>query len=410
VDVMPPLEITAAVPRGPAQAGEWLPLAVTLRLPQEHPTAVRVRTVGCQAAGVLLNLDLFPQDVLVRPGEAFRATIPVQVGRPGLLRLRDFFVELRDGPEVLPFPDLTLPVGPSLVREINVRLEPLCTYDEGTRIELTLEHQGATTFRDVNVNLGPEQALYAGKSPLKLGTFEPGMCERVELVVRGEELDINLAADAGGERTSVLLRQPVGRTAPLRDRARFRFLEPRRLAIDPVRVRRGPERSPVAMTRTAYPLYAGETYYLEIRPRDPHVTDVRLNNIDERVYVRNKEVEAGRCWTFELDVPYDGFFSKPDRLVYEADSPEGALSGEIPLMLVPPLRKHGLFALTLGITLTVQGVLTLFRFLVDHDFSPLSLGQAFQLTHDYPVLYPLTIPALLLGVKLWDWLQYRWQT
>ncbi len=407
---LPPLDVTASAPGGPAQAGEWTPLLFTLRLPQNHTEEVRVRAIGCFAAGVLLNLDLLPQDIVIRPGETFRATIPVQIMRAGLLHLRDFFVELRNCNDTIPFPDLTLSFGPSLAREISVSLEPLCTYDEGTRVELTLKHDGATTFHDVSVNLGPEEALYVGKSPLKLGTFEPGMSERVELVVSGDELDINLAADAHGERTSVLLQQPVRHVPPLKDRPRFRFFEPRRLAVDPISLYRGQDRIPVPLSHGAYPLYGGETYCLEIRPRDRHVTDIQIKNIEERVYVRKMETEKGRCWTFELDVPYDGFFSKPDRLFYVADSDEGPLSGEIPLTLCPTLRKHGLFALTAGITLTVQGALALFRFVASQELSPVAFWQTFHLARDYPSLYTLSIPGVLLGIKLWDWAQYRWRT
>jgi hypothetical protein len=164
---LPPLLVRVAKPVTPGHAGCWLLLPLALTRPAGAIGPVRIVSIGSNDPSVQLDLDLLQQDVAVRPGETYRFTLPILVHHARELELSALFVEVADPPELVPFPSQLVSIGPSLAREIALRVEALCAYEAGTKVELSWQHGGSTPFDDFAISLGPEGAIVAGKIALR---------------------------------------------------------------------------------------------------------------------------------------------------------------------------------------------------------------------------------------------------
>jgi hypothetical protein len=401
-----------------AYAGEWVPVTLLLTRPEHSGAGVRIKNVSVPDREVQLNTDLLQSDIEVRPGETYRLTVPIKVGHPRTLDLEQFVIQVGDATgdpgkdQGVSPPRKEIRFLPAIAREIMVSVVPLCAYEQGTKVLLTFEHQGATPYTDLAVTLGPEEAIQAGKGTLRRPSFAPGEKEQVEAVVNAERLEIHLAARAEGMQTEAALSQPVGRLLTRAERPRFRFLEPRRLSLDQKAVARvnGSDLQPVQPVEGAYALQCGERYQIAIRPQDPAVTDVRLRDIAGVIHVRKQEqVKDQRSWAFLVDVAWNDLFRRPERLFYDAKRGEETLTGEMPLCLLPGWGRHLRLAGVLGVAVTLQGVGALVRFLVSADYSLPEAVAHFNLSSDYQVLFPFSIPLVWAFLRLSDRLQYRWK-
>jgi hypothetical protein len=407
---LPPLIVRIAKPVVAAHAGAWFPLPLALTRPAEAAGPVRIRNIGCDDRDLQFDLDLFQQDVSVRPGETYRFTLPILTTHAREVELNAFFVEVADPPELVRFPAQLVSVGPSLAKEVTLHVEPLCAYEAGTKVQLRWQHGGATHFNDLEVALGPEGAVVAGKTALRRGTFGPGDHDEAEVVVRGAALDVRLAASSTAGRTEAVQTVAIAPPPPPPQRPRFRFLAPRRLASDQVTVRRAKGGELVAGAGGCFPVHAGQCYEVAIRPQSPRVSALRLRDIPGRIVVRKPEGESdGRAWTFQVEInvaPHE-FFSRPERLDYTVESADGPLAGEIHLHVKPPRGKHVSIAAAFGLALTAQGLFALGKMLFYPDVSIDQMVNDFNVARDYPVFLSLTIPAIWIGFRALDWLMWR---
>ena len=70
--------------------------------------------------------------------------------------LQDFFVEYAEGEkqaEMLDCPVGTLTFRPSLAGQLTVTIEPLCTYAEGTKVQITFSHSGTADIKDLRQDI-----------------------------------------------------------------------------------------------------------------------------------------------------------------------------------------------------------------------------------------------------------------
>src|SRR5262249_4960110 len=326
-----------------ACAGEWLPVTFDLYRPATEQQPVWLHKVATADHEIRLNTDLLQPGVEIRPGERYRFTVGVCVVRAKMVDLGALGLVLgrvnESGNEVLdtiPASSQGLQVRPAIGSEIAVRVEALCRYDEGTKVLLTLKHQGGTRFTDLTVSLGPAEAIRAGKPAVCRPVFAPGDEEQLELVVDQTELDLSLGASVDGQRPEARRRLGVEPPAPAGG-TRFRFLEPRRLARDRQRVFEilGDSRlRAVPQPGGVYVLESGCQYRVEVVPMQPGVQAVRLNDSPGLFHVRKSERVAQQgAWHFTLDVTAPHLLRRPERLFYEMDTPEGKLTGEIPVSL-----------------------------------------------------------------------------
>jgi hypothetical protein len=408
----PILEVHVTGSSHPAYAGEWVPLALTLRHPDSSAGGVKLKHIACADKEVQLDTDLFPNDLEIRPGETYLLTLPIRVPRPRTVDLDRILIQVGrdDQPSNdvgVSLPPQLLPVRAAVAREIMVRVKPVCAYECGSKVELSFEHRGATLFEDLAFTVGPDDAIRAGKRVLRRSTFGPGDREQTELVVDTETLTVSAVARAHGEPTEGRWMQPIERSSG-RCGPRFQFLEPRRLSVDDVVVKTQTEAGDVliAPVTGAYPLHAGVAYEVDIRPRAAGIHNVQLRDIPGVVHVRNAEADGG-AWKFWLDVKYPERFSKAERLFYDVESSGGPLKGEIGITLRPAWGKHLQLAAALGIAMTVQGVGALLRLLLRQDVSLADAVDHFHIASDYQLLFPLCIPLFWAGLWLYDRIQYR---
>jgi hypothetical protein len=408
--VQTPLVIRLAGPLSPAYAGEWLPLPVEMSHPSDAPGPVRVRKIDCENRGVQVDSDLFQSDIELRPGETYRVTLPVLVSHPCELDLSSLYVEIADPSELIHFEQRLVSVAPSLAKELELTVKSLCAYETGTKVQLTWRHTGATRFEEFAVALGPVDSILSGKAMLRRQTFGPNDTDQAEVVVRGETLDVHTSARSGAD--SVEVRQTVRIVPPPLpgQRPRFRFLAPRQLASDNVTVHQAKGGLLVAAAGGCFPVHAGMSYVVTVRPQSPRVTALSLRDIPGRVVVRKPEGESeGHAWKFQVEInvsPHE-YFSRPERLDYTVQSTDGPLAGEIHLCVKPPRGKHWGIAAAFGLALTAQGFIALGRLLLHPDVSPDQLWSDFKVARDYPVFFLLTVPALWLCLSTLDWLFWR---
>jgi hypothetical protein len=404
-----PLSVELAQLPGDAYAGQWHPLTLLLKRAAGSATSVRLLNVSCLEKDVQLDTDLFQPDTEVRPGETYSLTVPLRVTRPQRFDLAK--IKLQVDQDLVDLPNVLLEVRPAIGEEIKLRVEPVCSYEEGTKVVLTFEHRGTTSFSDFTATFSPEESVHAGKRVLRRASFGPGDEEKVPLVFAAKTLAVKMTALADGRQTGAHQSLPVPRPSDQAER-RFRFLEPRRLASDQKFVYRADSgRRPIAMAHAAYPLRGGESYEIEVRPQNPGVTRIKLHDVPGVVSVRREEADPDRgFWKFLIDVTFDELFSRPERLFYDVTSKDGPFKGEVHLQLKASPRKHLQAAAALGGLSTIQGVAALVR--LGHD-SLTSVQDALAnltLFSDYDLLFLLCIPILWVVLMLYDRIQYRLRT
>ena len=395
-------------------AHEWIPLTVSLHRPADSRSSAVVKNVSCLDRDVQLDTDLLATDVPIGPGEVYQLRLRLKVARPTTVALERINIQAADGDrdELVDLPRHSLAVLPSIAREIAVKVEPLCSYESGTKVDLTIKNVGAVQFSELTITLGPESRIQAGKRVIRWGRFNPNQEEHVEVVIAGADFELIMAAAVGGIATEARTVLAVGRVPGRGDRPRFRFLEPRRLSADQKAMYQicGEENRVVEPVRAAFPLQGGEKYLLVITPPDAAVTDVQLEEIKGVVNVRTKERGADkRSWRFLLDVTATDLFSKPERLFYTVTRADETLKGEVHLRLQPPRGRYLRLAGALGVAVTLQGIGTLFKFLAKAEYSMEEAVSHFHFGSDYQLLFPVCIPLLWWAFLAYDWLQYRLQ-
>jgi hypothetical protein len=408
------LEVQIANVPARAYVGERFPLVLLLKRPKGQDHALRVVNFACKDRDVQINTDMLERNVSVRPGETYCVTVSLEVWQARNLALDSLYFEI-EGPEgpnfLLWLPPKQVAIQPALNQEIKVEIVPLCPYEVGTKVQITLENKGETRFRDLTISLEPFQLVYSGKRTLRLVAFNPGDREQMEAVVAGDELTLVMTALVEGQH--VESRVPV-KIPPLENREKktFRFLEPRRLAQDQIQVFRMAPEGPRALPegQAGYPLQGGEEYRINIIPQNSGVQSIDLKESPGQLQVNKIEEDpTKRRWTFLAEVSFNGLWSKPKRLFYQVESSGEKLTGEIHLRLKPPWGRYLIFALALGLAITAQGIIVLGKIILKAD-SPLDMFAGFEPGRDFQIFFLFVIPVLWIALRVFDRIQYRFRT
>jgi hypothetical protein len=426
----PPILLEVDAPWEGAYAGEWVPLRVALFRPGERAGSIRLRHISCVDPDVQLDLELLERDVEVRPGDHYRLTLPVKVNRPRLFELRGIKLQivdpLRPDPAdsvLIDLDERALSVQPAVGREVEVAVETLCTYDQGTKLQVRIQHNGALTFDHFTLELGPRERLVAGKAVLYFDSLKPGMKQQFEVVLAPptnphdvNALDVRIDARVEGQPARLKQTFPVQPPRPQQER-RFRFLEPRRLCVDQRAFAQiyGDLLVPLQIERGAVTLCSDRRYLLTITPQQTGVREVNVQDIPYKVHVRRREEDRERgCWRFYLDVSVSSLFRQNEVLYYDVITDAEPMRGEIPVCLRPTPTKRWQMASTLGLALSLQGVYALLRaaqhYLAgQHDL--MTFLQSDLSIKKHPMLLGLlSVPAAWLALGVADWFQHRLQT
>jgi hypothetical protein len=389
-------------------AGAWVPITVLLSCPADAAVSVKVRHLGCLDPSVQLDLDLLQRDVEIRPGESYHLTFRCLVPSPRMLQPEAFQLQIADSRDVVRFPAHALTFGANLEAETSLALQALCAYDEGTRVRLTLTHTGTQTFHDLRLQIGSPGCVVAGKNPVHRVVFAPGDSEQLELVVKAEQLHVLLSATAQGqptrwERDLVVPRLPAREQRPI-----FRFLEPRRLANDAITIEQHESGQAVRAERGDYPLVGGEQYLITIKPQHPNATAVRLREIPGIIHVRESKPNAvQKSWSFLVEVQHNDLLSKPERLLYDVETPEGAATGQIHLRLMPPSGRLWRFALTLTAGVLIHGLIAVGSVILSPEALNRDWLSEFNPSRDWSIFSPFGVPLIYAGMRVLDHFLYR---
>ncbi len=254
-------------------------------------------------------------------------------------------------------PTPPLRVVPSLLKEIEVTTESICTYEHGTKVDVTITHIGRTRFDDLRLTVGPTTALHAGVSDQRRPAFVHGEKIKFTTVISSEEITLELDANVSGESVGPVTRSLV--IPPVRDvvaMAPFRFLEPRKLSQADVRIFTVNEASdPVLPNAGMYPvLGGGMKYRVTIKPAHPHPREVHLTGVSGSVEITDLPADQG-VWAFQMVVVSNGLLTTTIALHYDVITPDGPLQGELNLAIKPRSTRLWAVALTAGAAVTVKG-------------------------------------------------------
>jgi hypothetical protein len=341
-------------------AGEFVPLRLVIRRPADQAGPVTIPYVNHRdPKRVSLNTELFQREVTLGPGECHVLTLSVRFHSHGPANLSDFYVQVNPPsghPTLVYLPDRPVRVVPSLARQVETKLERICGYEQGAKLEVLLRHVGETPWGDLEVVVGPAEHVRAGVTHLRRLTFEPQREEPFEVVIDGNAVELCLAGTAGEDRVEDRRSFPI----PPADARRlewewFTFLEPRALTIDRITVEPedgGPE---VRTNRGVIPVSAGKRYLVTVYPSHPGAEDVKLFRAAGEAEVEPRKSEGG-AWSFLLTVVNNPWLTHVIRLYYDVQLPGRVLRGEMYLSVRPSNGKLWAIAATAGAAMTIKGL------------------------------------------------------
>jgi hypothetical protein len=390
---------------------EPVPLHLLIRCAAHVPVA-ELRHIGCLKPQLAeLDIDLFERDLKIHAGEVYRCAVSARFHAIGTHPEPLFYVQVgrdRDSQRVrVPTPPLQ--VVPSLLNEVSIQAESICTYDHGTKVDVTVTHRGATTFDDFRLMVGPAKAIRAGVSEQRRPTFAPADTIKFTTVIAATELELTFDALVGKQRVGPVVKpRPV---PPVRDSATtapFRFLEPRKLTQADVQIQTLDEASERILPSSGihFVYGGGVKYRVEIKPAHPHVEEVQLRGVSGSVEVTKIPADRG-TWAFQMVVLTTSVFTTPVVLHYDVTTPEGPQQGELNLAVRPQSGKLWLVALTAGGALTLKGLAAVLPAILNPgDIWP-TFGEAILKIHNLRDLIQfMSIP--IIRVLLWGADKVAW--
>ncbi len=286
-------------------------------------------------------------------------------------------------------------VKPSLRKSLDVKLQSICTYEEGTKVALEFRNRGATPLENLAIDFGPDGVVAAGKRNLRCPKLDSGHTEQIELIVAQNRLEMVMAANLNGKRSEWRDSRAV-EPVHLEKPQRFRFLEPRRLSTDSIRIEEADSKQSARQDHSTYLLNADSKYHLRIKPAH-EASSVKLEEIRNVVHVRRTECERGE-WIFTLEVFAPQILRRPERLFYEVVAKEGKLSGEVPICVRRTFWQFGAKASEWGFLSLASGLYGMWVWLKG--------SGEFEF---FDLVRILGIPGLLLAYWSVDCLQYHFR-
>lgn len=399
-----PITIELLNPLNRVNVDEPVPFQLVIRCPPKGASTVLRSITSRDRSLAELDSDLFERDLTIHPGEIYRCTVVAIFHKTGSIPTPLFVVSagLDTANRRVEIPTPPMRVVPSLLREVTVKTESICTYDHGTKVDVTIAHVGRTRFEGLRLTVGPASAVQAGVSDQRRPTFAPGDSIKFTTVVSANAITLELDASVGGESIGPVTQSLA--VPPVRDAvatAPFRFLEPKKLTQADVRLFTANEaRDPVLPNAGMHSVYGGGMKYrVQIKPAHPHASGVHLRGVSGSVEVTDLPADLG-VWAFQMVVVSNGLLTTPVALHYDVVTPEGPQQGELNLAIRPSSMRLWAVALTAGAAVTVKGAAAVLPALANPGELWNMLGSA--LTHIdtvWDLVQFLSIP--FIRVLLW---------
>ncbi|QJW94028.1 hypothetical protein [Frigoriglobus tundricola] len=402
-----PITIELLNPTPVAFVGEPLPLRLVIRCPdQGRPTTLRtIRSRNTQIAE--LDADIFERDTPIGPGDVYRCTVVALFRTTGHIA-DPLFVVLAGvdaDARVVPVPTPPMRVVPSLRGELRASAESICTYDTGTKVDVTLAHAGPTRFDNFRLAIGPVDSVRAGVSDQYRPTFAKGEQIKFSTVVSAERLSLELDAFVAGERIGpVSVPLAIPKVKDVDAAALFRFLEPKKLTRADVRVfTLDEDRTDVRPLAGLFPVYGGgNKYRVEIKPAHPHTQGVKLRGASGVVEVSDMPPDAG-IWSFQMVVVSNAVFTTSATLHFDVVTPDGPQQGELNLSIRPQNGKLWIVAVTAGAAVTVKGMAAVVPTVLNPGDLWTTLQTAMlKIETAWDLLQLVSIPVIRVGLWLAD--------
>lgn len=397
---------------GIATQDEWYPIRITLASAPSHPHPIRVEDVRVRDNNLILDAKAVQRGAEIAPGEQYVLTVRVKPTLIQAFELSAVGVLTSDAPaEPKWLHGGAIDVRPSLDAQVYLEVEPLVAYDDvGTRVQVTLHHDGRTVFDDFELEvLDPEATLAAGKERFFRLHLAPGAEESFELVVRRPILRVAMRARTGG--TPVQSQPHTYEIAPAERERRqgYSFLDETRLRVDRVQIVPKGTRMEVPRRGGRPVIRAAEEYTVRIRPRDGDAAQVTLYDVPNVLHVRpgGGRRESGE-WEFKIELARsDRLDSYDEDMAYRVELDDGsAHHSDISLMIRPRRGRHARLAFAVGLAFTAQGLWTLGRY-VFGQLPPLDeVGAAGWLGNVLDLAGLLSIPTLWVLFRITDELYY----
>jgi hypothetical protein len=366
----PPVAVEVLDPWDVVPVGRTIPLRVSLLRPIDRTGSVRIPLLGHpKTERAVLNLDLFPRDICLRPGESYTVTVGVQFREPGPANLNEFDVQVKpDGDQPTPelwegvlvqLPARSFRVVPDLEREIHIEVVRVCGYESGVKVAIAAENRGATVWRNLELSVGPRTCLRSGPTCRREPEFPPGQRLTFEVIIAGDIVEVELWAMFGDDRVSARTVCPI----PVADlelrRPPFVFLEPRNLTHDRVIIKAEADGTELTPAGGVYSVEGDKgRYIVTVFPSRPGVVSVELLRAPGMIEVEEMDSDGG-AWSFLITVVENPLFSTTARLYYDITLPNQTLRGELYFAIRPTTMRWWLFALTAGVAITAKGAAAL---------------------------------------------------
>jgi len=340
---------------------EAVPLRFTILCPPDLGHGVIIPLIGHHQEDLAeIASDGLPQEIHLRPGEAFTVTLEARFNKTGFADMGDFFVQVRPEDDVRgelhSLPQHRFEVVPSLAQELQVSLARICTYGIAAKVEIAIRHVGTTEWREVGIDVLSPDNVQAGITRHRRPELRPGEEFKFELVLTSEECSFTLSATGQGARVERRLDLPIPATSEQADAPPvFRFLEPRKLTTDQIRI--VPEKASdlVLSQNGIYPLYGGKKrYVLTVHPSNPQAQKVKVYPAPGEVEVEYRD-HVGGGWSFLMTVVDNPVVTQSVRLDYDVQVPGETLRGELYFSIRPSTGKLWAVAVTAGAAVTVRG-------------------------------------------------------
>ena len=360
------LTIDGSEPWERVAANEIVPLRFTVTCPADLAHGVSIPRVGhAHSAVVDIVTDGLPQNITLHPGESFTATLDVRFKKTGPTDMGDFYIQvnpLDDSSdarrELIRLPSHRFEVVPSLTTGLRVSLSRICTYGSAAKVEVVVQHSGATDWHRLEIDILSQDRVRAGITRHRKPVFRSGDEYKFDLVLTGEHCELAFAATGQGARVEQRRTLAIPATAERTDAtSAFRFLEPRNLTTDRISIIREKASEEVVSQNGIYPVYGGKSrYVLTVHPSNPMAEKVK-------VYPAAGEVEVEYCdrvghgWSFLMTVVDNPVMTQSVRLDYDVQVPGETLRGELYFSIRPASAKLWAVAITAGAAVTVRGAL-----------------------------------------------------
>ncbi|MEZ6142160.1 MAG: hypothetical protein R3B84_16485 [Zavarzinella sp.] len=267
-----------------------------------------------------------------------------------------------------------LQVIPNIATLIETKLETICEYDLGTKIELSVRNIGHTPLENIQITVLNKESVLSGSTVHRIQKLPIGGEETIDFIVDGAVLHYQVQCQINDSIIQKEFHNAIQPISANRNTARiYRFMEPRSLTKDLIQWKELPKNREIQPDYGYYNVRGPKyTYSLSIQPNDPTATEVEVFSIPGEVEF-SKGQRQGKNWVFKVTVVESPLLTRATHTDYLVHTSSGTTQGEIHLKINPTLKRYLLISITAGLMITVRSAASFRADLLEDDLSPASV-------------------------------------